>query len=630
MTPHDLLPIGLYFSRDDLPALREKVRSGPPARMAGRLIEMCEGYVASFEPEADFEGMERTRTTKDLMCWEPHLSYARRNADRLQKLALAHLLTDRAEFADLGRRVMLVNARHGEWHQYYRAFGTIECGEICKGMATGYDWLHHALSDAERRTVEEAMAEKGGRDLAGSLTGIAPGLTPEGGRRFGQNNFGLVMTGGLGLIGLALEGRHPEAGGWVDLAASYMEESIRRQYDVDGGIVEAARYWNYSTPFVLFLAEPLRRLKGRDLYGIEAFSRTVDFPIYNHSSIADGPYGTANFADTFFREPATHACVLLRFASHYRRGDYQHFYEKWFREEPAIHGHHDLVHSILWYDPTVRPEAPGLGLVKRFRTLEWVFVRSGWETGATQFAFKGGPYLGGHNHLDRNSFILEAFGERLAVDSGSGPYYTDIQRTYYTQSVGHNVLLINGEGQKAGGARMTACEADDERCYVASDASEVYPQARSVAREALSLDRASLFVVRDRVVADEPPLVDWLLHTMGEVRVEGDSLVCACEKADLFVWFVAPGPAWDRIDPTPVRHQVERGRVDAEEGVGQIVRLSNVPMDKAYEFLAVLAPVQKGATFPEVRIDGNTIRVAWKGKDYRIDREQGRLSARSE
>jgi hypothetical protein len=53
-------------------------------------------------------------------------------------------------------------------------------------------------------------------------------------------------------------------------------------------------------------------------------------------------------------------------------------------------------------------------------------------------------------------------------------------------------------------------------------------------------------------------------------------------------------------------------------------------MDRAYEFLAVLAPVKKGTGFPEVKIEGNAIRVAWKGKGYRIDREQGRLSARSE
>ena len=34
------------------------------------------------------------------------------------------------------------------------------------------------------------------------------------------------------------------------------------EFGIDGGIVEASRYWNYSTPFCLFLMEPLKRLKG--------------------------------------------------------------------------------------------------------------------------------------------------------------------------------------------------------------------------------------------------------------------------------------------------------------------------------------------------------------------------------
>ena len=610
------LPVGLYFGESDLPALKEKAASGYPARMVDLLLEMCDELLRTFEPEAGFEGMEVKRTTKDLAFWEPHLGYVRRNADVIQKLGLAYLLTDDARYADLGRRTMLVQARHGEWHQHYRTHGTIECGEVCKGMATGYDWLYSVLSPEERETVEAAMAEKGGRDLAGALTGTGGGMKPEDGERYAANNFGLVMSGGLGLIGLALEGKHPEAAGWIDLATEYMRKSILQQYGMDGGIVEASRYWNYSTPFCLFLMDPLLRLKGIDLYGIDTFSRTADFPVYIHSSTAEGPRGVVNFADTTFREPATHGCILLKFASHYGRGDCQHFWTRWFHDDLWAGSHHDLVHSILWYDPDVAPAEPELARIKRFRTLEWVFIRDGWQPGGTLFVFKSGPFLKGHNHRDRNSFVLEAFGDRLALDAGSGPYYTPIQRDYYTQSVGHNVPIINGKGQETGGAKIVAYDANDAVCYLKSDASDIYPQAEHVTRELLSID-GRIFVLRDRVQCEQPPTVDWLMHTFGQVRAEGDALCASGENADLWIWFTQP-ETWT--------WSVRPGHVDARENACNTLVVTVQANAPEVTITSVLVPVRKGERPPSLYMDDGDIEITLLDATHRARVTADRLS----
>lgn len=609
------LPIGLYVNEAELPALRQKTRTGYPARMVEVLLGMCDELLETFEPEAGFDEMEVKRTTKDLACWEPHLGYVRRNADVIQKLGLAYLLTDDPRYADLGKRTMLVQARHGEWHQYYRTHGTIECGEVCKGMATGYDWLYDVLSRSERRIVEQAMAEKGGADLAGSLTGTGEGMKPEDGERYSRNNFGLVMTGGLGLIGLALDGRHEQAPEWLQLAHTYMEKSIRRQYGVDGGIVEAARYWNYSTPFCLFLMDPLHRLRGVDLFAIDSFSKTAEFPVYYHSATTEGPRGVANFADTTFGEPAIHGCVLLKFASHYRRGDCRHFWERWFRTDLWAGHHHDLVHSILWYDPDVEPKAPELDLVKRFRTLEWVFIRDTWEPNGTQFVFKSGPFLHGHNHRDRNSFILEAFGERLALDAGSGPYYTDIQRDYYTQSIGHNVLLIDGKGQTTGGAEITEYEVSDGVCYLASDASAVYPQADSVVRELLAAD-GRVFVVRDRVRCARPPRIDWLLHTFASVSRAGHFLICRSEKADLFV---AVG------EPSEWESAVRPGHVDGKENACNTLTIGAQAKGNEAVVTVLLLPVAGDARSPEIAWDQGVAEVRTEARTYRISCSHDRI-----
>jgi len=609
------LPVALYFDQTGLDHLKEKVRSGPPAHMLGLLRSMCDELLQAFCPEDGFDEMEAKRTSNDLACWEPHLGYVRRNADVIQKLGLAFLLTDDGRYADLARRTMLVQARHGEWHQHYRTHGTIECGEVCKGMATGYDWLCDVFSSSEREEIESAMAEKGGRDLAGSLTGTGEGMSPADGERFTANNFGLVMSGGLGLIGLALEGRHPDAAGWVKLATDYMEKSMRGQYGVDGGIVEATRYWNYSTPFCLFLMDPLLRLRGRDLYSLDAFSRTADFPVYLHSTTTEGPRGVINFADTTFREPATHGCVLLKFASHYGRGDYQHMWERWFAEDLWAGSHHDLVHSILWYDPDVAPAPPRLDRIKRFRTLEWVFVRDGWEPQGTLFVLKSGPFLKGHNHRDRNSFVLEAFGERLALDAGSGPYYTDIQRDYYSQSVGHNVLLVNGEGQRTGGAEVVAYSADGVTCYVVSDASAVYPQAEEITREVLAVE-GRVYLIRDRVRCAEPPAVDWLLHTFGQVAEDGEALRIEGEKATLWMWVLSP-ESWSWA--------VRPGHVDARENVSRTLEVSASPGTRDLDLTVLLVPVRAGAVAPAIRAEAGTLTVTTPAGEYRLQLSADRL-----
>jgi hypothetical protein len=58
-------------------------------------------------------------------------------------------------------------------------------------------------------------------------------------------------------------------------------------------------------------------------------------------------------------------------------------------------------------------------------------------------------FFGNHGHADRGSFILNAYGERLICDSGKPTSYADpITVEWFRESISHNVLLVDGKGQK--------------------------------------------------------------------------------------------------------------------------------------------------------------------------------------
>ena len=78
-----------------------------------------------------------------------------------------------------------------------------------------------------------------------------------------------------------------------------------------------------------------------------------------------------------------------------------------------------------------------------------VIMRSGWDANARWAFFDVGPYGSGHQHNDKLHLSIAAFGRDILVDGGRFSY-TDPRRAYFRGSQGHNVILIDGNGQNSG------------------------------------------------------------------------------------------------------------------------------------------------------------------------------------
>lgn len=88
----------------------------------------------------------------------------------------------------------------------------------------------------------------------------------------------------------------------------------------------------------------------------------------------------------------------------------------------------------------------------------WAVMRSGWDERARFLLFDGGPFGYSHQHEDKLSFVLHAYGSKLVFDAGSYSYNASAMRDYVISARGHNVVHVDGLEQYRGGYDWNAPE----------------------------------------------------------------------------------------------------------------------------------------------------------------------------
>ena len=160
--------------------------------------------------------------------------------------------------------------------------------------------------------------------------------------------------------------------------------------------------------------------------------------------------------------------------------------------------------------------------------------RSGWDSLAHWSFFDIGPYGTGHQHRDALHLSITAFGKDLLVDGGRythQDYFSfdpAIWRGYFRSSYSHNVILIDGHGQKAG-PLVAEVPLMENRDYLDTDQ---YFYAHGVFMdgfedvEGLVKHRRSLFylknrywLVLDHIETNRPHTIDVLWHFAPDCQV---------------------------------------------------------------------------------------------------------------
>ena len=152
----------------------------------------------------------------------------------------------------------------------------------------------------------------------------------------------------------------------------------------------------------------------------------------------------------------------------------------------------------------------------------YAITRDNWEDNGTLLAVKCG-YTWNHAHADAGSFVLFANGAPFLLDSGNCAYDHALYSTYFRKDDAHNVLLVDGQGQRmeeqVRGSKfpgtLSATYAGKDLLYVQADATgPMSHKCSRLYRNFLWLDDSILIVIDD-VLCHEPAQIQTLLHYNG-------------------------------------------------------------------------------------------------------------------
>jgi hypothetical protein len=185
--------------------------------------------------------------------------------------------------------------------------------------------------------------------------------------------------------------------------------------------------------------------------------------------------------------------------------------------------------------------APAAGPSFTFPWAGQSVMRSNWGPDAQWSFFDFGPYGTAHQHADKLHLSIDAYGRPLLVDAGRYNYQPGKMRDYFTGSASHNVILIDGKGQKPNRLRArdpvqtseygSQGEWDYARGIFASGFDGV--SGNAVHTRTVIYVRDRFWVVADRIETDRPRIIETLWHFGPEctARLEGRTVVTIDEDA---------------------------------------------------------------------------------------------------
>ncbi|MDX1554553.1 MAG: heparinase II/III family protein, partial [Xanthomonadales bacterium] len=438
-----------------------------------------------------------------------------------------------------------------------RAYNDEAAFRTVTALAWGYDWLYDHLSAVDREQVAQVLLERT-REVADHVISSARIHV------FPYDSHAVrALSAALAPCCIALMGESEEAREWLDYTVEYLSTLYSPWADRDGGWAEGPHYWTTGMAYLIDAARLIRNALEVDLFQRPFFQRTGDFPLYTKAPDTR----RACFGDdsTLGALPSMKVGYNLRqFAGVTGNGVYQWYFEEIKRNDPGTE--HEF-YNYGWWDfnfdelcyrhdyPVVEAREPDdLQLLKHFRGIGWAAIQKDMANPDEhiQFLMKSSPFGSvSHSHADQNAFLLYAYGEDLAIQSG---YYvafgSDMHLNWRRQTTSKNALLINGMGQYAGmdkamqrkaAGRIIECRESDGNVFIRGDATEAYrpkvPELTSCIRDVHFVDQC-YFVVVDRVESREPVRIEWLFHSVRMMELGPNMFRVPAEKAGLYGQFV--------------------------------------------------------------------------------------------
>jgi Heparinase II/III-like protein len=491
------------------------------------------------------------------------LDQARYAVHSIVTCALAYRLTHDDRFLARAKSELFNVAAFPDWNPGH----FLDVGELSFAVAIGYDWLYAQLQPEERATLKRALLEKS----------LAPADTAyhAGSRRdrlvewaYVTSNWNQVCNSGVLSAALVLADEEPEVARKIITGARESIPHGMAVYAPDGEYPEGPGYWTYGTTYAVIALAELESALGTD-FGLAAapgFDRTADYHV-----AVKGPSGlTFNYADStddLQNSPAStwlakrfHVATALRSTRALLADDLRR--EKISKFDPTIQqqvvNRFFALHAIWFPEETAEAgPASDLPLDLHFSGIaDIALFRSAWNDPRAIFVgFKAGENAYHHNHLDLGSFVLDADGQRWALDLGPDVYelpgYNNSkqQRWSYFRTNNHSHNTVTpGDGlqRRQIVAPIVAFGSTPERGFAVADLTPAYPdEAASLRRGIALLDRARVLVQDEYRPTQSGLPLHWTMVTRAKVDLadDGRSATLTKEGRTLRVDLLEPATA---------------------------------------------------------------------------------------
>jgi hypothetical protein len=534
--------------------------------------------------------------------------------------------------------------------------GQSESWEWLSGGSYFFDWCYDGLTPAERQTYGTALAEAGDWMTRGTAIGTQWYQTNNYHSKVGRMAYLIFAGAALYDEGIADQ----TAAACIDTYLVHMEGPRHflcclQEVAGDGSYFEGD--YNYS-----ILVTGNRR--SVSIWDTATYDQPYEF-IGSYQNMArylmyeTGPMRGWSLLGSKQGDSHHHAIhsTAFRYALYDLARVYRDGAAQWMADEIDDVGagsvyDYDLWRTLIWRDPTLDPVHPaevyGEMAATRFDSVGTVYMRSGWDisSGSDDIyaVFRCETFPGYHTHAHQNHFLIARGGDLLAIDSGEyDAWGSSHHRNYFTRTVAHNTITVfdpsesfgsyaNDGGQKPpfmypdSGLRLCGDASEPENyrgrlAHIYRD-TDAYTYARGDATSAYSADKVEeftrefvwlkpdLFVILDRVRATSPSFKKrWLLHSLGEPAVAGDTTVIDEGDSKLYVKTLLP-EAHEIVKVGGSGHEFEVNGVNYSPGGGVendvgAWRIEVSPTNDAEEhlFLHVLYPCDDGVTaMPEANL----------------------------
>ena len=304
--------------------------------------------------------------------------------------------------------------------------------EIMYKCAMAYDWLYYDLSEEDRKAITDMIKTRW--DIMGDF---ADKIT-----RNPLDSHGWTILGYQGIVSYALSYD-------VDWAKEKFEEILPLYTAVlppwstqDGGWSQGTGYWKFGTNSNKEFIDVIQLSGLVSLYD-KAWLKNE--PIWLLYTNAVGSYGS--FGD----DGNTH---IAESNSNTRQSMARHM----FFNESALaarltndQGGQNKSYLYNYYTAPAEDMEEDKELIypggHHMQDLDWAIMSSDLaDPNRVQFTFKSSPYGSyNHSHSDQNAFVLQAYGEKLAVRSGYYDYYgEDHHLAIANASHSHNTITVDG------------------------------------------------------------------------------------------------------------------------------------------------------------------------------------------